>query len=174
MSESSVRGSDVARLLEIVESAEAADDTEFFYSGVLRGLAELVPCDDLTFQLMDLSRRSVQLLSVEAGEIGASDTDVDEDPDPEDTALFWAAYWMPGGCSGGDSPDYTRVERISDRFGDRESRSDPMGRYLTDHGVRHEMLAAMQPYDCLDRRLLLFRLSGPEFTDREVGIIKLI
>lgn len=174
MSESDVRTSDIARILEIIESAKAADDTEIFYSGVLRGLAELVPCDDLTFQLMDVPRRSCRTLTLAAGEIETVDNDADEDPDPEDTARFWAAYWMPGGCSGGDSPDYTRVQRTSDRFGDREYRSYPMGKVMADWGMRHEMLAAMQPFGILDRRLLLFRSSGPDFTDREVSIVKLI
>ncbi len=174
MSESFVRSSDIARLLEIVESAEAADDTEFFYSGVLRGLNELVPCDDLSFQLMNLPRRSCRLLSLEAGEVGATDDEVDEDPDPEATARFWAAYWLPGGCALGDPPDYACVRRTSDRFGDREFRSYPMGGLMADLGMRHEMLAAMQPFAGLDRRLLLFRTSGPDFTDREITIVKLI
>lgn len=174
MSESYVRSSDIVRLLEIVESAEAVDDTEFFYSGVLRGLAELVPCEELTFQLMDIPRRSCQCLALVEGEIEAYDDEANQDPDPEGTARFWAAYWMPGGCSGGESPDYTRVERSSDLFGDREYRSYPMGRLMAGWGVRHEMLAAMQPHGILDRRLLLFRERGPDFTDREVGIIKLI
>ncbi len=49
-----------------------------------------------------------------------------------------------------------------------------MGRVMRDWGVRHELLAAMQPFGSLDRRLLLFRLDGADFTDREVEIIRLI
>lgn len=108
-------------------------------------MAELVPCDDLRFQLIDVPRRSCQHLTLTDGEIEATDDQVDHDPDPEDSARFWAAYWMPGGCSGGDSPDYTRVERSSDLFGDREYRSYPMGRLMADWGVRYEMLAASRP-----------------------------
>lgn len=43
MSEAYVRSSDIARLLEIIDSAEAADNTEVFYSEVLRGLGRTGP-----------------------------------------------------------------------------------------------------------------------------------
>ncbi len=174
MGESYVRSSDVSRLLEIVESAEAADDTEIFYSGVLRALNDLVPCDHLSFQLMDIPRRSTQILCLDDGEIAAFDDDVEPDPNPEDRERFWAAYWLEGGCWGGDSPDHTRVTRLSDLYGDHEYRTYPMGALMADWGIRHEVLAAMQPFGVLDRRLLLFRTNGPDFTDREVGIVRLI
>ncbi len=174
MGESYVRSRDVSRLLEIVESAEAADDTEIFYSSVLRALNELIPCDNLSFQLMDIPRRSIQILCLDDGEIWAFDDDVDPDPNPEDQERFWAAYWLEGGCSGGDSPDHTRVERQSDIFGAHEYRTYPMGALMADWGIRHEMLASMQPFGVRDRRLLLFRTSGPDFTDRELGILRLI
>jgi len=36
------------------------------------------------------------------------------------------------------------------------------------------VLAAMPPFGSLDRRLLLFRSDGSDFTDREVTIIQLV
>ncbi len=174
MGESYVRSQDVLRLLEIVESAESADDTEIFYSGVLLALNDLIPCDTLSFQLMDIPRQLTRMLCVVDGEIETFDDEVDHNDYPEDSERFWAAYWLEGGCSGGDSPHHTRVTRLSDSFGEHEYRTYPMGALMADWGIRHEVLAAMQPFGVLDRRLLLFRTGGPDFTDREVGIIRLI
>jgi DNA-binding CsgD family transcriptional regulator len=170
--ESFVTGRDARRILEIVADATAEDDAELFYSSVLRGIAELVPCDDMTFQLADIGRHSVDGLCLCGGRT------VRLAPSPDESLEFWSAYFEPGGCSyeaiRPGLPDYSIVVRKSDRFGDREYEQYAMGRVMRARGVRHELLAAMQPFGSLDRRLLLFRLDGPDFTDREVEIIRLI
>lgn len=171
MGESFITGSDARRILEILHDA-TADDTEVFYSSVLRGIAELVPCHNITFQLSDIEQHSIWGLRLVDGRTES------HAQSPEDSFEFWSAYFEPGGCSyaaiRAGLPDYSMVVRKSDRFGDREYLQYPMGRVMRDWGVRHELLAAMQPLGSLDRRLLLFRLDGPDFTDREVEIISLI
>ena len=165
---------DVARLLEILEDAEATDD-EVFYSSVLRGLAELVPCDDVTFQLMDVEHRAVTGVTVIAD---GSTTRIEDDLDDAEMDRFWQAFFAPGGCSYASiragRPDYGMVVRHSDRLGSREYAGTLMGRFDADRGVRHEVLAAMPPFGALDRRLLFFRGDGRDFSDREVAIIRLV
>jgi DNA-binding CsgD family transcriptional regulator len=170
--ESFVTGHDARRILGIIHGATAEDDAEVFYSSVLRGIAELVPCENITFQLSDIGQHNVGGLCLFDGRT------VPHAPSPDKSLAFWSAYFEPGGCSYDairpGLPDYSVVVRRSDRFGDREYERYAMGRVMRDSGVRHELLAAMQPFGSLDRRLILFRLDGANFTDREVEIIRLI
>ena len=48
-----------------------------------------------------------------------------------------------------------------------------MGSYMRMHGIRHELVAVLPPQGCVDRRLLMFRHDGPDFTEREVLLVKL-
>lgn len=173
MGESFVTGRDAHRILEIVNDATAEDDAEVFYSSVLHGIAELVPGDQVTFQLQDIGRRSS-----EGGLCLVDGRTVPHAGSPDQSFAFWSAYFEPGGCSYAairpGLPDYSVVVRRSDRFGDREYEQYAMGRVMRDSGVRHYLLAAMQPFGSLDRRLVLFRRDGADFTDREVEIIRLI
>jgi len=172
MGRSFVTGRDARRIVQIVDEAQAADDREPFYSSVLHGIAELVPCDDVTFQLSEIQEHRATGLCVVAGET------VPLESSPEDDLAFWSAYFGPGGCSyeaiQPGLPDYNIIVRRSDQYGDREYRRFAMGQLMHQWGVRHELLAAMQPFGTIDRRLLLFRHDGPDFTDREVAIIRLI
>ncbi len=169
--ESFVTGRDAHRILEIVHDATADNDDEVFYSSVLRGIAELVP-GDVSFQLADIAQHRNEGLCLVDGRAGPLT------PGEDDDFAFWSAYFAPGGCSYDairpGLPDYSVVVRRSDRFGDREYLRFAMGRVMRGWGVRHELLAAMQPFGALDRRLLLFRSDGRDFTDREVEIIRLI
>lgn len=173
MAESFITGRDARRILEIVSDATVEDDAEVFYSSVLRGIAELVPCENVTFQLHDIGhRRSEGGLCLFDGRI------VPHASSPEKSVAFWSAYFEPGGCSYDPTPtglpDYSVVVRRSDRFGDHEYERYPMGKVMHDSGVRYNVFAPMQPLGAIDRRLVLFRLEGADFTDREVEIIRLI
>ncbi len=157
--------------LEVLERAQAADDVEQFYSEVLVGLRTLIPCDDMTFQLMDARRRV--LSGVEVTDEGVS-YDLEGD-DPDLSNEFWAAFWGEGGCSyPQDSGDYTTVLRRSDQMGDREYAQTRMGALTASWGVRHEVLVPLPPQGVIDRRLLLFRLDGPDFSDRDLLLLRVI
>lgn len=182
MGRSHASSRDTVRLLEIIEGAQAVDD-ELFYSNVLRGITELVPCDDITFQLMDVEKRTAVGVTVladgRAVPLGGDPKDP-AGPGASDEAMdrFWEAFFAPGGCSyaaiRSGRPDFSMVLRRSDRMGPRQYSRTLMGRLDQERGVKHELLAAMEPFGCLDRRLLLFRSDGTDFTDREVQIITLV
>ena len=171
MAESFITGRDARRILEIVSDATVEDDAEVFYSSVLRGIAELVPCENVTFQLHDIGHRRT-----EGGLCLIDGRTVPHAVSPEKSLAFWSAYFEPGGCSYDATrlPDYSVVVRRSDRFGDHEYERYAMGKVMHDSGVRYQLFAAMQPLGAMDRRLVLFRLEGADFTDREVEIIRLI
>src|SRR3954447_19785164 len=51
---------DVRDLLVVLERPNSAGEGDFFYTDVLAGLRELIPCDDITFQLMDVSEQRLR------------------------------------------------------------------------------------------------------------------
>lgn len=168
---SSITDTDVTALLGVLERAAPVDATERFYSAALNALRTLVPCDDMTFQIMDVQRRLV-------GGVCVTDEGVSYDIAPDDLATrdeFWAAYWAEGGCSfPHETGDYTTIVRRSDMFDDLEYARTRMGSLSAQWGVRHEVLVPLPPHGLLDRRLLLFRLDGPDFTDHELLLLRLV
>ena len=89
---------DVRDLLEVLERSGGAEDGDIFYSDVLAGLRRLVPCDDISFQLMEVAEQRLRTHcvtddGVERGEtVGAVD---------EWTRMFWREFWNDDGCAGG-------------------------------------------------------------------------
>ena len=55
---------DIRDLLGVFDRCQPAADDDIFYADVLRGLRELIPCDDITFQLMDVAEQRLRLLFV--------------------------------------------------------------------------------------------------------------
>jgi DNA-binding CsgD family transcriptional regulator len=168
---SSITDVEVSELLGLLERAEPVDGVEPFYSTAMNALRELVPCDDMTFQIMDVRRRLV-------GGVCVTDEGVSYDIQFDDPAMleeFWAAYWAEGGCSfPHETGDYTTIVRRSDMFGDLEYGRTRMGSLSAQWGVRHEVLVPLPPHGSLDRRLLLFRLDGADFTDHELLLLRLL
>ena len=88
---------DIRALLGVFERCQPAADDDIFYADVLTGLRELIPCDDITFQLMDVAEQRLRLLFVtddgvqREESVGATD---------EFTQLFWQEFWEEDGCAG--------------------------------------------------------------------------
>jgi DNA-binding CsgD family transcriptional regulator len=168
---STITDKDLGDILGVVERAEPADDVEPFYSSVLVALRELVPCDDVTFQVMDVHRRLASGVCVTDGGVSY---DLGED-DLASEQEFWEAYWADGGCSyPHETGDFTRILRRSDRLGAVEDARTRMGSLLARRGVRHEVLVPLPPQGGRDRRLLLFRSGGIDFTDHEVLLLRVL
>ena len=56
--------SDIRTLLGVFEGCQPDADHDIFYADVLTGLRELIPCEDITFQLMDVAEQRLRLLFV--------------------------------------------------------------------------------------------------------------
>ncbi len=160
---------DVRHLLRLIDEAAPIAGEEF-PSSVLFGLREVIPSTDITFQLMDARTRWLRIHQVDDNGLLVADGDEDELDE-----LFWSAFWEYGGCSyPQDSGDYTTVWRRSDRLSDREYAETAMGGYMRAVGARHEVLVPLPPQGFVDRRLLLFRDEGPDFSDREVLLLRML
>jgi DNA-binding CsgD family transcriptional regulator len=168
--QSMVTDRDVRRLLHVADGATESAEPEEILFAVLAGLREIIPCNDITFQVMDVrTGRGHGPVIDDAGR-----HDLADEYDEEAHAAFWAAFWEPGGCSyAQESGDYSSVLRTSDLLSQREYHGTAMGDLVRQWGVRHEVGMSLPPQGFMDRRLLLFRMEGHDFTDREVMLLRL-
>lgn len=88
---------------------------------------------------------------------------------------FWQEFWNDDGCAGPlRTGDYATVVRLSDSWTERDYARTPLGSLFAAMGVRHDVRVPMTPRGGTDRRLLLFRHDGPDFTERELLMLQLI
>lgn len=163
---------DVRDLLAVFDRCSVADDGDIFYPDVLVGLRELIPCDDITFQLMNVGEQRTDILFVTDDGVQREHLVGGAD---EYMQMFWQEFWNDDGCAGPlRTGDYATVLRHSDFWTEREYASTPLGSVRADLGLRHEVLVPMTPYGGTDRRLLLWRTEGPDFTERELMMLRLV
>jgi hypothetical protein len=118
--------SDVHDLLGVFECGEAAGADDIFYADVLVGLRELIPCEDISFQLMDVAEQRVRLLCVtddgvhREESVGAAD---------EFLQMFWQEFWEEDGCAGPLlTGDYSTLLHQAERWGTRAYANTPSSR----------------------------------------------
>lgn len=163
---------DVRALLGVFDRCQPTACDDIFYADVLTGLRELIPCDDITFQLMEVAEQRVRLLFVtDAGvqreeSVGAHD---------EYTQLFWQEFWEEDGCAGPlTTGDYATLLHQADLWSPRAWANTALGSAYAAMGMRDEILVPMTPLGGTDRRLLLFRgIDSPDFTEREKAMLAL-
>lgn len=155
MPDSSLHGSDVRRLLEIIEDAHVWQPEDFFYASVLYGLALLVPADEVGFQVNAWQRMWLSLHEV-AG--GRQVPVVSPEVDPGDP--FFGRE-----LSGADSR--TGISARLGHTGVTSSSEVHRGRRAS------ELIGFLAPIGDLDSRVLLHRHGGPAFSHREVELLRL-
>lgn len=163
---------DVGALLDVFDRCQAAADDDIFYADVLLGLRELIPCDDISFQLMDVAEQRVRLLFVtdegvqREESVGAADGF---------TQMFWQRFWEEDGCAGPlVTGDYSTLLHQAETWSPRAYANTPLGSEFASLGVKDEVLVPMTPLGGTDRRLLLFRdVGSPNFTEREKAMLAL-
>jgi DNA-binding CsgD family transcriptional regulator len=97
-----------------------------------------------------------------------------DEPDESDD-LFWRGFWECLACSYPQrTGDYQTVTRLSDVYARRDFEHTTMAAYFAQQGFRHEVLVPLPPDGVLDRRLLFFRRTGRDFSDRDVATLALL
>ena len=165
---------DVRALLDVLEPASAAEDGDFFYADVLQGLQQLIPCDQLSFQLMDVKDQRIRLLAVKNDGVFREETVGTADDAFLD--VFWQEFWKYDGCAGPLlTGDYTTVCRRSDLWTERDYANTPLGSFfVNDLRMRRQVLVPMTPHEGTDRRLLMFRGGDRDFSERELMMLRLV
>lgn len=167
-----ITDADVRALLGVFEHCEPDADDDIFYADVLTRLRALIPCVDITFQLMDVAEQRVRLLFVTDEGVQREDCVGVID---EFTALFWQEFWEEDGCAGPlETGDYSTLLHHAELTRTRAYASSPLGSAFAALGMKDEILVPMTPLGGTDRRLLLFRDEGsPDFSEREKAILAL-
>jgi DNA-binding CsgD family transcriptional regulator len=162
----------IRALLDVFDRCEPAAEDDIFYADVLTGLRELIPCEDITFQLMDVAEQRVRLLFV-------TDDGVDREESvgmvDEYTTVFWQEFWEEDGCAGPlTTGDYSTLLHHAETKRTRAWANTPLGSLYGAMGIKDEILVPMTPLGGTDRRLLLFREEGsPDFSEREKAMLAL-
>jgi DNA-binding CsgD family transcriptional regulator len=164
--------SDVHDLLDVLERSEAAEADDIFYADVLVGLRQLIPCADMSFQLMDVAEQRIRLLCVTDDGVHREEA---VGTDDEFLQMFWQEFWEEDGCAGPLlSGDYSSLLHQAERWSTRAYADTPLGSQFAALGIRDEVLVPMTPLGGTDRRLLLFREAGsPDFSEREKAMLTL-
>ncbi len=161
---------DVRDLLVAVGRCGADENGDIFYPDVLVGLRRLIPCN-ISFQLMDVREQRVRVLLVTDDGVQREET---VGAESEFDHLFWQEFWNEDGCAGPlRTGDYSTPLRTT--YTDRDQANTPLGSTFLAEGIRHEVLVPMTPFGGgTDRRLLLMRDEGPDFTERELLMLQLV
>ncbi|HWD80438.1 MAG TPA: response regulator transcription factor [Kribbella sp.] len=158
---------DLRTLLDIIDCGRQAGPEEVFPRDLLRALAELIPAEDISFQIsrpFDREFLALELVGEEADEL---------DDGWED--LFWAAYWGDAVCSRPQrTGDYTTVWKLSDYLSRRQLTRSSAGAWFRLAGVRNEITVPFPVRGAEDRRVLLFRWTGRDFTERERLLLQML
>jgi DNA-binding CsgD family transcriptional regulator len=162
---------DLRRLIDLGDPARLHDEVGLFPESILRELADLVPCDNVTYSVNDAYRRrnlaGASLICYEGMSSASDDAEMD--------AFYWRHFWSFPQCSYPDrTGDWTRVVRESDFGSAREFAHGRLAEYLSMIGVRHVIQLPLAPRGPVTHRILLWRTSGRGFTDREQMLLTLV
>lgn len=158
---------DLRRLLDVIDRGRSTGPDEEFPRELMRELAELVPADDITFQLSrPLDREFVALEEV---------TEVPSDPGTGWEDLFWRSYWEGEACSRPQrTGDYNSVWKVSDYLPGRQLADSLVGEWFRLLGMRSEIAVPFPARPGEDRRLMLFRVAGRDFSERERLLLRML
>lgn len=164
---------DVRALLGVFERCQPAAADDIFYADVLTGLRRLIPCDDITFQVMEVAEQRVRALFVTDDGVQRDETVGMTD---ELTTLFWQQFWEDDGCAGPlTTGDYSTLLHHAERSRTRSYANTALGSLDAEMGIKDEILVPMAPLAGKDRRLLLWRSTGrPDFSEREKAMLSLV
>ena len=156
---------DLRRLCAAVDKSQLAQPGESMPVSVLEALRELVPCDDVSYQVMDPTREVIR--EVRSLEPDESDNDSEE--------LFWRVFRTSPACNYPQrTGDFTSVRRATDFYSAREFRSSLVSELFRVQGVRYETLIPLPPDGDIDHRIILWRFDGPDFSDGDQLLLTLL
>lgn len=164
---------DIRALLGVFRAAQPAAADDIFYADVLTGLRELIPCEEIGFQLMDVAEQRCRLMFVtdegvrRLEEVGAND---------EFQQLWWQEFWEVGGFAGPlATGDYSTLLQQAELCSPRSWADTPLGFAYAELGITCQILVPMTPLSGTDRRLALWRNQDmPDFSEREKAMLALV
>ncbi len=169
-----ITADDLRSLVTLLDPERPGDADEELPASFVADLAELVPCSYASFILIDARRDVSHVQSVDVASVDPFSS-MAPDVQEELHRLFSEAYWAEGGCSYvEDTGDRSSVLRTSDLISSRDFSRTLMGALCHQVGIRHEVMVSLPPLGTMERRLILFRDEGSDFSDREVLLLTML
>jgi DNA-binding CsgD family transcriptional regulator len=161
---------DLHRLCAVVDKSHLGQPGDSLPLSVLEALRELVPCDNITYQVMDPAREVVcEVRALLGADTGESESDRGSEE------LFWRIFRSSPSCNYPQrTGDFTTVRRATDFYSPREFRSSAAWELHRVQGFRYETLIPLPPDGDLDHRIILWRVDGPDFSDRDQLLLNLL
>ena len=155
---------DLRLLRDAFDPSVQPGTSDYIAQQVLDEIARLIPCDQLSLQVMNYAERTV---SWQATAVVEADTDATL------MAIFWSGFW-DSTCS---HPQRTGDTHILWSQYDPPPGPDGgrlMCEFMGQKGWADEVLVPLPSHDTDDHRLLLFRSDGPKFSERDIDLLTLV
>jgi DNA-binding CsgD family transcriptional regulator len=157
---------DVRKLLGIISDDRSDLPAAGLPPSLLCDMADVVRCDAVSFSELDSDRQAHGFMQgVPAG----------DGEQEEDNQAFWAHYWDSDPCSYPDrSGDLRSVTKISDFYSSRQWHST--GMYVDYFGgeLEHEIMVCLPAGHGRSLRMIFFRETGADFSERDRGLLALL
>ncbi|MEV6493486.1 helix-turn-helix transcriptional regulator [Actinoplanes sp. NPDC051633] len=161
---------DLHTMLGIVAGADDRNADDALPHSILAALQQLIPCENVTFALLDSSCQ-VTDFEQEVGELGLKGDALEAW-----SAAFWSLYWeSPVCCYPELTGDLTTIRTISDFHSDRELHATPIfSECFRLEGVERALFLCLPSQPGRTLRVMFFRGRGSDFSDRDRGLLALL
>ena len=157
---------DLQRLAAVADPAHLDGPGEPMPVSLLQSLAELIPCDDVTYEAQDpAAAKEIIVQTFPAYE---------HEDDPELTDFYWQVMWPACPWNPPRTGDYVTVRRTTDLQSTAEFKVSPGAEYHRLIGLRHLVTVPLPPRGPIDHRIMLWRADGRDFSDREIALLQLL
>jgi DNA-binding CsgD family transcriptional regulator len=155
---------DVRTLLGIIGDDRGDPPVSGLPWSLLDDLTGVIRCDAVSFFDLDSGRQGSEFTQ----DIPAGDGEDDE-------RAFWAHYWDCEPCCYPDrTGDLRSVTTISDFYSARQWHSTGMYSDYFRRQIEHEMMVCLPAGPGRSVRLIFFRGAGPDFSERDRGLLALL
>lgn len=163
---------DLSRMSHLLTLAHSEPpDAVGLPDALLLGLTDLVRCDLVSFLDLDVSHATPDIDQECDGRLVTTTSTSGDDMDP-----FWQHFWTTAFCSYPTrTGDDRTVTMLSDFYSQREWQATPMcTEALAGDGFQYELMCCLPTTGTRSRRIVFFRLVGPDFTDRDRMVMALL
>ena len=166
----SITTSDLRKLSAVVDKAHWTQCGQGLPQTLLEALNELVPSDEITYQVTDPTRRTI----VYTQDLDGTSCCFEQDQ-ARFEAFFWSAFWSSLVCSYPQlTDDKTGVHGVSDFLTNAEFHASEIGEVFRVQQSRYNMCVPLSMEGATDYRIELWRPDGSDFSERERMLLALL
>jgi DNA-binding CsgD family transcriptional regulator len=163
---SAIRSVDLQRLRDVTQAGHVSDSGGTLPASVLESLRTLIPCDQVTYEVIEPHERVwIETRDLVPEDFGAN----------LDDGFFWDAFWSSPVCSYPQlTGDRHTVTRSSDFITGREFGSTMIGELFRVQDARFNLVLPLAAAGGVDHRIEFWRNGTRDFADRDVVLLDLL